>query len=214
MSTTTKEPKREDPVNWYDPRQLLRTGAEVAVTTLLGKRADSRRVSALGEEEPLFNAPASAEPELWVDFAADTGDGLMPRSRSRRRSPVRSRSVPGTASSPCPADRSSCSAAIRCIRRRVKTPTSVASWRPFIMHSPPAPMRVASDTCCHPGKSRLVRRADRVHPCVHGTRTDRTLAHPAEPQLLRAAALATFVPVWPGHTDLSGHRSRAAGVLP
>jgi hypothetical protein len=76
MSTTTKEPKRDDPVNWYDPRQLLRTGAEVAVTTLLGKRADSRRVSALGEEEPLFNAPASAEPELWVDFAADTGDGF------------------------------------------------------------------------------------------------------------------------------------------
>ncbi|MET0342016.1 MAG: hypothetical protein ABW252_13510 [Polyangiales bacterium] len=71
-------PPRLPPVNWYAPDQLLRTGVEVLATSLFGQRADARRLSAGAADEAPFEPPASDEEALWIDFAADSGDGFDP----------------------------------------------------------------------------------------------------------------------------------------
>lgn len=68
-------------VAWYEPRQLVRTGISVAVSTILGRRADQRIVEAL-DAEPLeyfdysVDDAGQARPELWIDYVADAGDGF------------------------------------------------------------------------------------------------------------------------------------------
>jgi hypothetical protein len=70
-------PKKAAPVQWYSPSQLLRTGAEVLATSLFGRRADLRRLSALGPKDQVFEPPPREhEGELWLDFCADCGDGF------------------------------------------------------------------------------------------------------------------------------------------
>jgi len=61
-------------VGWYDPLQLLSTGVQVAVSALLGTRADYRLTEALakGSTDPV---DYSALPEMWLDYVADLGDG-------------------------------------------------------------------------------------------------------------------------------------------
>jgi hypothetical protein len=59
---------------WYDPSQLLKTAAEVAVSTILGRHADFRLV------ETLANPQATVydyrdQTEIWIDYVADLGDG-------------------------------------------------------------------------------------------------------------------------------------------
>ena len=71
-------PPRLPPVNWYAPSQLLRTGLEVLATGLFGQRADARRLSAGSVAEPPYEAPAGDDGVLWIDFAADSGDGFDP----------------------------------------------------------------------------------------------------------------------------------------
>jgi hypothetical protein len=58
---------------WYAPGQLLQTGTKVIVSSLLGTRADFRLVESFVAKQPLFDY--SSEPEIWIDYVADLGDG-------------------------------------------------------------------------------------------------------------------------------------------
>jgi len=63
-------------VAWYDPGQLLSTGADVAISTIFGKEADFRMLEMF---KAAANGPFRIQVEegkpLWLDYAADTGDG-------------------------------------------------------------------------------------------------------------------------------------------
>jgi len=76
---------------WFDPKQLLHTGIQALVSTVIGAHSDRRLVEAIGrhdhgyydytchftEGEAGALRPNVARPrsELWIDFVADTGDG-------------------------------------------------------------------------------------------------------------------------------------------
>jgi len=79
-------------VGWYDPRQLVRTGMEVLISTILGRHSDHRLVEALASEDQTgecydytyyYNEdddgciPDQSRPRksIWIDYAADVGDG-------------------------------------------------------------------------------------------------------------------------------------------
>ncbi|HKR02625.1 MAG TPA: metallophosphoesterase [Pyrinomonadaceae bacterium] len=78
-------------VGWYDPRQLIRTGTQVAISTIFGRHSDRRLVEALASGQPEIydytyhytddghelcemdkNRPRE---EIWIDYVADTGEG-------------------------------------------------------------------------------------------------------------------------------------------
>ena len=78
-------------VGWYDPRQLIRSAVEVAISTLFGRHSDRRLVEALaaGTNPQFFfdythhhedkgdhceptNRPRT---NIWIDYVADVGDG-------------------------------------------------------------------------------------------------------------------------------------------
>ncbi len=76
VSPLVPEEKRATMVGWYDPGQLARTGADVAASTLFGRRADFRLIEAQGSieaEEIDFGGG-----EFWFDYVADSGDGWNP----------------------------------------------------------------------------------------------------------------------------------------
>lgn len=66
-------------VGWYDPMQLLRTGTEVAVSTLFSKHSDSRRLDGVACAPPLIDYNDTKyldeDGSFGFDFTADTGDG-------------------------------------------------------------------------------------------------------------------------------------------
>ena len=88
---TPTAPKQLRMVGWYDPRQLAKTGVEVAVSTIFGRHSDHRLVEAMaaGEKnEPEFfdytlqdqsgnNGNSAAQPRtsIWIDYVGDVGDG-------------------------------------------------------------------------------------------------------------------------------------------
>src|SRR5687767_12407618 len=59
---------------WYDPGQLARTGLDVGISKLVGGRTDYRMLEALDGKQDTFDALADCS-ELWIDYAADVGDG-------------------------------------------------------------------------------------------------------------------------------------------
>jgi len=68
-------------VGWFNPLQLARTGLLVAVSELLGIRADRRVTEALTGDSLFFShsnlwMDYSTQEELWIDFASDVGDGF------------------------------------------------------------------------------------------------------------------------------------------
>jgi hypothetical protein len=68
-------------VAWYEPLQLLRTGAAVAISTILGRRSDQRIVEALedGSTEYFDYSKDDAgedRRDFWIDYVADVGDGF------------------------------------------------------------------------------------------------------------------------------------------
>ena len=90
-------------VNWYNPKQLLRTGLEVFISKTLGRHADRRSIEASNREARFFDfsvtkvgqkfmeevrqvrrvefdlreVTASPEPkEIWIDYVSDLGDGF------------------------------------------------------------------------------------------------------------------------------------------
>jgi hypothetical protein len=87
------EVKRLPMVGWYDPRQLAKTGIEVAISTVFGRHSDNRLVEAMasGDEGKKFydyscyyrdNAKDATDPDdapprnsIWVDYVGDVGDG-------------------------------------------------------------------------------------------------------------------------------------------
>jgi hypothetical protein len=67
-------------VAWFDLRQLVRTGCQVLVSTLIGKNIDRRLIEALavpGADPIDATKEEDGKPisEIWLDFIADTGDG-------------------------------------------------------------------------------------------------------------------------------------------
>ncbi len=65
-------------VSWYDPRQLMRTGLEVLLSTSISRHSDSRRIDALTyRAEPIdFSAGRFGENDDYtIDYVADMGDG-------------------------------------------------------------------------------------------------------------------------------------------
>jgi hypothetical protein len=59
-------------VRWLDPHQLVDTAARVLLAGVFSSYADNRELQALAPAE-VFDR--STEPELWVDYVADLGDG-------------------------------------------------------------------------------------------------------------------------------------------
>jgi len=64
-------------VGWYDPVQLAKTGAQVAVSTIFGQRADFRIVEALTPAIQAYFNYSSGE-TMGIDYVADVGDGWNP----------------------------------------------------------------------------------------------------------------------------------------
>jgi hypothetical protein len=78
-------------VGWYDPRQLVRTGMQVAISTIFGHHSDRRLVEALAAGRPeiydytcYYNDDGHElceldrnrrREEIWIDYAADLGEG-------------------------------------------------------------------------------------------------------------------------------------------
>lgn len=81
-------------VGWYDPRQLAKTGVEVAISTIFGRHSDQRLVEAMAfadKKEPAYydytyyyqdDGAAVCELDkkqprdsIWIDYVGDVGDG-------------------------------------------------------------------------------------------------------------------------------------------
>ena len=80
-------------VGWFDPGQLLVTGAEKLAALVVGERSDPRLVQAIAARETTFydytihykddarGPRADSErtrEEIWIDYVCDTGDGWNP----------------------------------------------------------------------------------------------------------------------------------------
>jgi len=62
-------------VGWYDPRVLLQSAWQVAISNIFGRHSDTRLIEALSTQ-PQNEFDYSAETgDFWFDFVADTGDG-------------------------------------------------------------------------------------------------------------------------------------------
>lgn len=59
-------------VRWFDPHQLVDTAVRVLVSGVFSSYADRRELQAL---EPAEVIDRSEQPELWLDYVADLGDG-------------------------------------------------------------------------------------------------------------------------------------------
>ena len=88
-----KPVKKLPMVGWYDPRQLAKTGIEVAISTIFGRHSDHRLVEAMASsehEEDFFDYtcnyqddgretygpdPSSPRDSIWIDYVGDVGDG-------------------------------------------------------------------------------------------------------------------------------------------
>jgi hypothetical protein len=75
--TSRIRPKYLPMVGWYDPRQLVPTGIDVAVTTLFGENSDYRLIEALESPKTVSPdiPPHTPEADFWFDYVADVGDG-------------------------------------------------------------------------------------------------------------------------------------------
>ncbi|MCZ6692139.1 MAG: metallophosphoesterase [Planctomycetota bacterium] len=76
-------PSLKKMVAWYNPGQLLKTGADVILSEAFARHADRRILWALQQEHgtlPDLNLtfPADAGNGLWIDYVADCGDGWNP----------------------------------------------------------------------------------------------------------------------------------------
>lgn len=78
-------------VGWYDPRQLVRTATQVAISTIFGRHSDRRLVEALASARPeMYDYTyhyrddgrevcemdqTRPREEIWIDYVADLGEG-------------------------------------------------------------------------------------------------------------------------------------------
>ena len=87
-----KPVKRLLMVGWYDPRQLARTGVEVAISTIFGRHSDHRLVEAMAADDDTgdffdyscyYNDTGKdvipdqnrKRDSIWIDYVGDVGDG-------------------------------------------------------------------------------------------------------------------------------------------
>jgi hypothetical protein len=76
-------------VGWYRPVQLARTAVSVATSTIFGRHSDHRLVEALAAEPSEYfdyslADDGAARNDLWIDYAADSGDGFNSTYSSAR----------------------------------------------------------------------------------------------------------------------------------
>src|SRR5688572_33264137 len=85
--------ERRPMVRWFDPGQLLSTGAKALAALIVGERSDPRLVQAVAAREtalhdytvhythgptgPLADR-ARPRDSIWIDYVSDTGDGWNP----------------------------------------------------------------------------------------------------------------------------------------
>jgi hypothetical protein len=92
-AATLPRAKQKPMVGWYDPRQLVQTGVQVAVSTIFGRHADHRLVEAMASgdlKERFYDytyhykddgkdlcEPDETRPRdsIWIDYVSDVGDG-------------------------------------------------------------------------------------------------------------------------------------------
>ncbi|QES47708.1 hypothetical protein DEJ50_07650 [Streptomyces venezuelae] len=67
----------QDPVRWLAPKELARTAVKVGLAAVFADYADKREIQG-ALEAGLLRAPLSdpGAEEIWIDFAADLGDGF------------------------------------------------------------------------------------------------------------------------------------------
>ncbi|HET9466686.1 MAG TPA: hypothetical protein VFO71_14205 [Gemmatimonadales bacterium] len=63
---------RRPMVRWFDPHQLIDTAVRVLLSGMFSSYADNRELQA---REPAGPLDRSGQPELWLDYVADLGDG-------------------------------------------------------------------------------------------------------------------------------------------
>jgi len=70
--------KRQPMVDWFDPRQLARTGVRTALTHVFGDFFDRRELQAAlaTPQEDMYEALPDGT--FWFDYVADLGDGFNP----------------------------------------------------------------------------------------------------------------------------------------
>lgn len=81
MGPKSTDPKdlgfeRRKMVDWLAPGQLIQTGLKAVLSDIFGAYADKRDVMAALDREPQLTGDYSKESELWIDYAADLGDGF------------------------------------------------------------------------------------------------------------------------------------------
>lgn len=62
-------------VRWFDPAQLFRTAVRVIISEVFGAYADKRELQA-AIDAPEVCTELATEPDLWLDYIADLGDGF------------------------------------------------------------------------------------------------------------------------------------------
>jgi hypothetical protein len=62
-------------VGWYDPRVLLQTAYQVAISNIFGRYSDTRLIEALATQPQNEFDYSQHEGDFWFDFVADVGDG-------------------------------------------------------------------------------------------------------------------------------------------
>ncbi|HEY9420857.1 MAG TPA: metallophosphoesterase, partial [Thermoanaerobaculia bacterium] len=67
--------QRQPMVDWLAPGQLMATGIKAILSGIFGAYADKREVMAALHPEPTYE-DYSGQPEIWIDYIADLGDGF------------------------------------------------------------------------------------------------------------------------------------------
>jgi hypothetical protein len=68
--------KRQPMVDWLRPTFLLRAGLEVFLSGLFARFADKRELEVGLTAERSYVADHDADGALWIDYAADVGEGF------------------------------------------------------------------------------------------------------------------------------------------
>ena len=76
---------RRPMVRWLDPHQLVDTAVRVLLSGVFSSYADSREMQAL---EPAEVPDRSREPDLWLDYVADLGDGWKGETYATERGQI------------------------------------------------------------------------------------------------------------------------------
>jgi hypothetical protein len=69
--------RRKRMVRWLSPTQLFHTGRQALFAVLISGYADKREIQAALPSPGIFDDHAE-DPEVWIDFVSDLGDGFNP----------------------------------------------------------------------------------------------------------------------------------------